>query len=164
MQGVVMITLALIGGASLASTVGLGGLVLLRRRGREVPIPDDVVFMEEAVLQDFLHNEYVRSVEAADTAADEATAKAERAVSAVKGQAAAASELAAEGGERVIPSLAGGATAVAGPPTDLADEGWARDPQGCHEWRYFDSAGWSDFVLDGDNVDTDPLPSASIHV
>ena len=46
---------------------------------------------------------------------------------------------------------------MAGPPVDLADEGWAPDPVGDHEWRYFDADGWSQFVLDGETVGTDPL-------
>lgn len=195
-----MITLAVLGGAGLASTVGIGGLAFLRRRSRELPMPDDVVWMEESVLQDFLHNEYIRNVESAERTASPA---AERSVSSgaadvrpsrnagdpstvtsslvspslttpsvVTPTLAAPSltttslavEVASDNGERVIPSMAGGATAVAGPPTDLADEGWARDPQGCHEWRYFDSDGWSDFVLDGDNVDTDPILAPSLQV
>lgn len=54
-------------------------------------------------------------------------------------------------------------TAERGPAPPLDDTGrpalfgWYADPLGHHERRYFDGRCWSDHVLDGDLLGTDPL-------
>jgi hypothetical protein len=34
--------------------------------------------------------------------------------------------------------------------------GWAADPYGRHQWRYWDGGRWTDQVADGSTQSTDP--------
>lgn len=114
--------------------------------------PAGIVYMDESVLNAFLLEDHDRRDATAKAKAKAAKAKAARSHSEPDQIGPEDAAL-----ERFVASEHGGGTVVAGPPVDLADEGWAPDPNGEHEWRYFDSSGWSDFVLDGDEVNNDPL-------
>jgi hypothetical protein len=48
-------------------------------------------------------------------------------------------------------------TAPSAPPTaPPVAPGWAADPYGRHQWRYWDGSRWSDQVADGSTQSTDP--------
>jgi hypothetical protein len=53
---------------------------------------------------------------------------------------------------RAAPAPAVAAPAVAGPGTP----GWAGDPFGRHQWRYWDGTRWTDQVADGSTQSSDP--------
>jgi Protein of unknown function (DUF2510) len=38
----------------------------------------------------------------------------------------------------------------------MADAGWKQDPNGRHEWRYFDGVAWTDKVSDAGTTSSDP--------
>src|SRR5437899_298011 len=62
----------------------------------------------------------------------------------------------------VVPARARPAPAPAPPPPVAAPAaapgapGWAADPYGRHQWRYWDGNRWTDQVADGSTQSTDP--------
>ncbi|HEV3134497.1 MAG TPA: DUF2510 domain-containing protein [Acidimicrobiia bacterium] len=62
----------------------------------------------------------------------------------------------------VVPAPARPAPAPAPPPPVAAPTaapgapGWAADPYGRHQWRYWDGSRWTDQVADGSTQSTDP--------
>jgi len=159
---------------AIGGVVAVSALVAMwrRQRMRRLPAaPEGIVYMDESVLNAFLIEDHDRRPKPQPKRGSKrptasATDHDPESDSATPTDATSDGDKAARGAatERFVSSTHGGGTVVAGPPIDLADEGWAPDPEGHHEWRYFDASGWSDYVLDGDEVATDPLdvaPSAS---
>jgi Protein of unknown function (DUF2510) len=81
------------------------------------------------------------------------------------GGVAVVAVLLASRGQSVIPAPAAApapagapaapATAPAATPAPSAP-GWAADPFGRHQWRYWDGSRWTDHVADGSTQSTDP--------
>jgi Protein of unknown function (DUF2510) len=78
------------------------------------------------------------------------------------GAAAAAAALLALRGQGLFPAPVRPAPAPAmAPPTAPpaaapGSPGWAADPYGRHQWRYWDGSRWTDQVADGSTQSTDP--------
>jgi hypothetical protein len=78
------------------------------------------------------------------------------------GAVAAAVALLALRGQSLFPVRARPAPAPAPPPPVAAPAaapgapGWAADPYGRHQWRYWDGNRWTDQVADGSTQSTDP--------
>jgi len=80
------------------------------------------------------------------------------------GAVAGAVALLAFGSQNVLPVRARPAPAAApAPPPPVAAPaaapgapGWAADPYGRHQWRYWDGNRWTDQVADGSTQSTDP--------
>ena len=76
---------------------------------------------------------------------------------------AGAVALLAARGQAVVPARARPAPAPAAPPPPVAAPtaapgapGWAADPYGRHQWRYWDGNRWTEQVADGSTQSTDP--------
>ena len=52
-----------------------------------------------------------------------------------------------------------GASAQPAPAPSAPPFGWYPDPSGRHQLRYWDGTRWTEHVSDGDERDTDPLPT-----
>jgi len=80
------------------------------------------------------------------------------------GAVAGAVALLAFGSQNVLPVRARPAPApapappppVAAPAAAPGAPGWAADPYGRHQWRYWDGNRWTDQVADGSTQSTDP--------
>jgi Protein of unknown function (DUF2510) len=78
------------------------------------------------------------------------------------GAVAAAAAVLALRGRSLLPAPVRPAPAPAAAPPTVApaaapgSPGWAADPYGRHQWRYWDGARWTDQVADGSTQSTDP--------
>lgn len=128
-------------------TLVVAGSLFMHWRSRQHGAEDhDVAFLEPDVVRAFFAEEFERTHQTDDDGVF--SSEPASSTDGVDEPETVAMVMAAE--EEVSPL---------GPqaPQDDPTEGWGPDPQGRHEWRYFDETGWSDFVLDGEELASDPL-------
>ena len=132
---------------SLIAVVVAGSLFMHWRSRGDRGVGEDVAFLEPEVVRAFFAEEFERTHQDHD----------EDGV--FDSEPASSSDDAAEVETVAMVMAAEEEVSPLGPQPKQEDptEGWGPDPQGRHEWRYFDETGWSDFVLDGEELASDPL-------